>query len=135
MIYELLALSEVLKVVQQTGTEVRYYSPKCEQGIAGLYRIGPSVDRLVLCPDNQRNHSDLFDTIRHEAIHVVQACKGGPILPYDYYIKNAPASVKQDVSSYPQDRLTQHYELEAHMGAEQLNEQQVVNLINKYCFE
>ena len=135
MIYELLALSEVLKVVQSTGTEVRYHSPKCEQGVAGMYRIGPSVDRLIICPDNQRNHSDLFDTIRHEAVHVVQACKGGAILPYDYYLKNATDSVRDAVSTYPKDRHTQHVELEAHLAAEQLNEQQVINLLHKYCFE
>lgn len=135
MIYELLALSEVLKVVQQTGTEVRYYSPKCETKVAGMYSIGPNIDRLVICPSNQMNHSDLFDTIRHEAIHVVQACKGGTILPYDYYLKNAPNSVKEDVAHYPKDEETQHIELEAHMGAEQLSEKQVINLLKKYCFE
>ena len=133
MIYELLALSEVLKAVQSTGTEVRYYDESCKEGYAGVYKL--RSDTLIVCPTNQRNHSDLFDTIRHEAIHVAQACNGGPILSYDYYLKNAPDTVKDAVSSYPQDRLTQHLELEAFMGAEQLNEGQVVNLINKFCFE
>lgn len=136
MIYELLALSEVLKTVESTGTEVRYHDTKCQtHQVSGLYRIGPNVDELIICPKNQRNHSDLFDTIRHEAIHVVQACKGGPVLPYDYYIKNATPGAREAVSHYPQDQHTQHMELEAHMGAEQLNERQVINLLNKYCFE
>jgi hypothetical protein len=136
VIYELLALSEVLKAVQSTGTQVVYHDAKCQtHKVAGLYRIGPNVDRLVICPSNQHNHSDLFDTIRHEAIHVVQACKGGAILPYDYYIKNATDDAKEAVANYPQDRHTQHYELEAHMAADGLNEKEVISLINKYCFE
>ena len=90
MIYELLALSEVLKAVQSTGTEVRYHDQGCAEGASGLYKF--RSDTLVICPSNQHNHSDLFDTIRHEAIHVVQACNNGPILPYDYYLKNAPGT-------------------------------------------
>lgn len=135
MIYELLGLSEVLKVVQSTGTEVRYYDQRCQTAkVAGFYRIGPNVDQLVICPDNQHNHSDLFDTIRHEAVHVAQACNGGPILPYDYLLERSTAEINTALTHYPQDRHTQHMELEAHMASEFLNEQDVINLINKYCF-
>ena len=133
---ELLELSRVLDAVRTTGTEVRYHHEQCQAGeISGFYRIGPSVDQLVVCPRNHLNHSDLFDTIRHEAIHVVQACKGDAILPYDYYLENATDNARDAVSEYPQDRRVQHYELEAFTAAELLSEQQVVNLINTYCFE
>ena len=135
MIYELLALSEVLKAVESTGTEVRYHDEQCQTNeVSGFYRISPNVDQLVICPSNQHNHSDLFDTIRHEAIHVVQACNHGPVLPYDYYLKNAPQSIKDSVSHYPKDEHTQHMELEAHMAAKYLSEREVINMINKYCF-
>ena len=132
---ELLELSQVLKAVERTGTEVRYYDKECSTSQdAGWYELSANVDRLVICPNNQLNHSDLFDTIRHEAIHVVQACKGKPVLSRDYYTKNAPQGIKDRVfSDYPEHH--RHHELEAFMGAEYLSEGQIINLINKWCFE
>ena len=105
------------------------------QRVAGFYQFGPNVDRLVMCPRNQLNHSDLFDTIRHEAIHVVQACNGfKPILSYDYLLKNTTEEIKDTVfSQYP--KSDHHLELEAFTAAEFLSEDDVVQLIDKYCFE
>ena len=131
---ELLQLSQVLDAVRATGTEVRYYDERCSsKGVAGFYRLGPNVDRLVICPSNQLNHSDLFDTIRHEAIHVVQACNGGqPVLSYDYLLENTTEEIKETVfSQYPEDH--HHHELEAFTAAEYLSEDDVVELIDKYC--
>jgi len=136
VIYELLALSEVLKAVQSTGTEVRYYGESCQQGAAGSYQLNQTVDRLVICPSNQVNHSDLFDTIRHEAIHVVQACNGWDNLkPASFYSKYMTQEVRDTLTEYPQDSVTQRLETEAFLLAENLNEKQVIGLINKYCFE
>ena len=131
---ELLQLSQVLNVVRATGTEVRYHHEDCATNkAAGWYRLGPNVDRLVICPDNQLNHSDLFDTVRHEAIHVVQACKGSTILPYDYYIKNTPEHIKTRVfNGYP--KRSHHVELEAFTGAYYLSEGDVIQLLKKWCF-
>ena len=131
---ELLELSQVLKAVGSTGTEVRFYDKECAEGkAAGWYQLNANVDRLVICPANQLNHSDLFDTIRHEAIHVVQACYGKPVLSREYYDEKAPQHIKDNVfNNYPEHH--HHHELEAFMGAEYLSEQQVVNMINKYCF-
>ena len=136
MIHELLALSQVLNKVQQTGTEVRYHAPECRTDkVAGFYQLNTNVDRLVICPSNQLNHSDLFDTIRHEAVHVVQACKGSAIMPYDYWLENATDNAKESVSEYPKDRRTQHWELEAFSIAEVMSEDDVIQLLDTYCFE
>ena len=63
--------------------------------VAGFYELGPNVDRLVICTRNQLNHSDLFDTVRHEAIHVVQACYGGPAArPVERYIEDTSQQSK-----------------------------------------
>jgi hypothetical protein len=132
---ELLELSQVLKAVERTGTEVRYYDQECATSkAAGWYQLNATVDRLVICPRNNFNHSDLFDTVRHEAIHVVQACNAGkPVLPYDYYVKNAPQDVKDFVfNNYTKDH--HHHELEASMSAKYLSEGDVIKLINKFCF-
>ena len=132
---ELLELSQVLKAVERTGTEVRYYDAECaDSKAAGWYELTATVDRLVICPRNNHNHSDLFDTVRHEALHVVQACnKGTPVLDREYYTKNAPQDIKERVfSDYP--AAHHHHELEAFMGAKYLSEGDVINLINKYCF-
>ena len=135
MIYELLALSEVLKTVQNTGTEVRYHDPKCQQDVAGFYRLNTSVDLLVICPSNQRNHSDLFDTIRHEAIHVVQACNGwNTVLPVSKYADSVTPEIKESLADYPSDPEIQAIETEAYVLAENLNEQEVTDLLNRYCF-
>ena len=131
---ELLQLSQVLDAVRSTGTEVRYYDKDCKEGkFAGYYELSADVDRLVICPDNQRNHSDLFDTVRHEAIHVVQACNGKPILSYDYYLTNASRETWSKVKEYPEAH--HHHEVEAFHAAHVLSEKQVINLINKFCFE
>ena len=132
---ELLQLSQVLDAVRSTGTEVRYYDKDCKTGgFAGYYQFSADVDRLVICPDNQRNHSDLFDTVRHEAIHVVQACnKGKPILAYDYYVTNASRETWAKIEGYPEEH--KHHEIEAFHAAHHLNEKEVINLINKFCFE
>jgi len=133
---ELLELSRVLDAVRSTGTEVRYHHEECTtEKVAGFYRLTASVDQLVVCPRNQLNHSDLLDTVRHEAIHVVQACKHDAIMPYDYWLENATDDAKESVREYPQERIVQHYELEAFTLAEVLHEDEVVKLINKYCFE
>ena len=136
MIYELLELSRVLEAVQTTGTEVRYYDERCNQDVAGFYRLGPNVDRLVICPRNHINHSDLFDTIRHEAIHVVQACNGwDTVLPVSDYTDEVTSEMAKTLADYPQDTKTQSLETEAYVLSAHLSEQQVINLINKYCFE
>jgi len=133
---ELLELSQVLDAVRSTGTEVRYHHEECTADkVAGFYRLSASVDMLVICPRNQLNHSDLFDTIRHEAVHVAQACKRDAIMPYDYWLENATDDARESVKQYPQDPIVQHYELEAFSIAEMTDEKFIVKLINKYCFE
>ena len=136
MIYELLALSEVLKAVESTGTEVRYHAPECREEVAGFYRLNATVDRLVICPRNQHNHSDLFDTIRHEAVHVVQACNGwDTLMPVSNYAEAVTDEIKDSLSDYPNDKQIQNIETEAYVLAKHLNEKEVVQLINKYCFK
>lgn len=133
---ELLELSQVLETVRDTGTEVRYYHEECQTDkISGFYRLTSNVDMLVICPRNQLNHSDLFDTIRHEAVHVVQACKGDAIMPYSYWLENATDNAKERVAEYPKNQIIQHYELEAFSIAEAVSEKDVITLLDKFCFE
>ena len=87
-------------------------------------------------PRNHINHSDLFDTIRHEAIHVVQACNGwDTVLPVSDYAGEVTSEMAKTLADYPQDTKTQSLETEAYVPSAHLSEQQVINLINKYCFE
>ena len=131
---ELLELSQVLKAVESTGTEVRYYDAECATSKAsGWYELSSTVDRLVICPRNHINHSDLLDTVRHEAIHVIQACYGGPLQNRAHYDKYATQEIKDTVlSNYPE--TDHHHELEAFTAAKFLSEQDIVNSINRYCF-
>ena len=106
---ELLELSQVLDAVRSTGTEVRYHHEECRTDkVAGFYRLSATVDMLVICPRNQRNHSDLFDTIRHEAVHVAQACKHDAIMPYDYWLKMQQTMPNNRLSTTHKDPIVQH---------------------------
>lgn len=132
---ELLQLSQVLATVELTGTEVRYHHEDCNEGkYSGWYTFNKSanVDRLVICADNQLNHSDLFDTVRHEAVHVAQACNGGPLLPLQYYKDRASERVHREVAEYPAD--VQHREYEAWVIAELASEEEVIGILKKFCF-
>ena len=131
---ELLELSQVLNAVRTTGTEVRYHHERCDKvKTAGFYKLTADVDLLVICTRNNLNLSDLFDTVRHEAIHVVQACNHGPVLDRDYYSKNSSQEHKTFVQdNYPAEY--HHHELEAFTAAKNLSEDDVVKLINKFCF-
>jgi hypothetical protein len=125
----------VIQMVQQTGTKVVADHATCaDRNVQGSYRLKRGVeDLLVVCVRNNRTASDIADTIRHEAMHVVQACYGGPIMAKDDVLKYA---FKQDIDivkkHYRVDQF--HGELEARNGQRYLNEQQITKLIKKFCF-
>ena len=134
---ELLMISDVLKAVKSTGTEVVYNHKDCAtENAHGWYefRRNPNIDELVICVDTHTNGSDLLDTVRHEAVHVIQTCKGDTVMPYDVNMQHASAHTLKQLKTYSDDTLTQSLEVEAHNMAEFLSEDDIVGMINKYCF-
>ena len=123
----------VIQAVQSTGTEVLVRHADCSRtNLMGYFQLTEDIDRVVLCLDNHTNYSDLADTIRHEAWHVVQACYGGQILSSELIAKHAHPDDVEALKLYPE---TQHMtELAARNVARYLSEEQVVTSIKKFCF-
>tara|TARA_R100001082_G_scaffold308_1_gene138 strand:+ start:2008 stop:2529 length:522 start_codon:yes stop_codon:yes gene_type:complete len=77
-------VGKLVKKVEATGTKVIY--KECSNGSAGEYTYGNNIDQLVVCTDltNMNSANHLWETIVHESTHVMQVCRGGPILPIHY---------------------------------------------------
>ena len=77
----------VLKEVHRSGTKILFKDPSCSKGIYGSYT--PRTDVMVLCVANHTNYDELGDTIRHETVHIIQTCVGGPVFPLESIAKYA----------------------------------------------
>lgn len=89
--------------------------------------------RLVICAKNHGdNVEELQDTVRHETIHLVQFCNGGPLLP-----GKSPQIFSQAVQDgwkhtrYPYQQWIM--EGEARFLAKRLNAKQVTFLVEQQC--
>ena len=80
------------------------------------------------------NHSDLLDTVRAEALHVVQGNMVDHCVTIAYYEKFTPEHIKDQVfNDYP-EHLPPH-QTRAFILLEFLSEQDIIKSIDKYCFE
>jgi hypothetical protein len=90
------------------------------------------IDQFTLCVANHKGDSaELADTIRHEAVHVAQACKGGPIYSLSSIFNVSTKEERAMISTYPQHQRAR--ELEARVIAREQDEVYVTNLIKEYC--
>ena len=130
--YRALDASPLTQAVRSTGTRVLYDTHRCETDkVYGYYK--PSTDLMVLCVKNHgTDYSELGDTLRHESIHVAQACNGGPILTWNQIAKYSNNRILSIVQRYPAKH--QHYEYEAFTAAALMNNQQVAKIVNDFCF-
>lgn len=79
---------DLVDLVEATGTEVSLVVCK-DKGISGYYESDPSqkLDRMTLCKNNI-DFSDpaaLWETVVHEATHVMQACTGTNALAQEWH--------------------------------------------------
>lgn len=124
----------VIQAVRDTGTTVLVRHADCkDKNSAGWYEFNKNkkIDELVICPSNHKNYSDLADTIRHEAWHVVQACYGGALRPGASEPYLEADTVKHIKESYKPHEYAK--ELEAWAVAERANEAWIVKLIKRHC--
>ena len=92
--------------------------------------------RFVICTNNIKNSISpvnhyVNETVYHEAVHVAQACKKGPLKIADatlnqYKLNDVVRSVKASKNSYPVNE-TEAYYLED-------KPERVLYYVNKYCF-
>lgn len=130
--------SPVLNVVADTGTTVIVDGSACKSGgYMGRYVFNPDTktDFLELCLDpHNGDYTELADTIRHEAWHVVQACIGKPLFSVHSLKASADPSVVAGITeAYPAHQ--HHIELEAFIVAADKSNDYVVSQLNKFCFE
>ena len=126
----------VLEAVKRTGTSVQVDTAMCRRKkFFGLYEYGnrPYIDRLTICLSRHEGDvEELMDTIRHEAIHVAQACRGGEIFSRGYVAKLADPEVRKTVTTdYSKDDWES--ELEAFVIADHATHQEVAKLVTKEC--
>ncbi len=118
----------VLEVVYNSGTKIKFDSEKCRQGkIYGSYNS--ETDVMVLCIANHPNLEELGDTIRHETMHIIQMCNGGPVLGIKKLTEFAKPTDWSFIAQYP--TAVHHIELEANIAARNISDEGMVrNFIN-----
>ena len=132
-IYRLLDDQKLVQTVRATGTTVLYDQPRCyEKSTYGYYH--PASDTMVLCVENHGDdYKELGDTLRHESIHVAQACNGHkPILDWATISKYSTNRILSIVQRYKPEH--QHIEYEAFTAAYAMNNTQIAKVVSDFCF-
>ena len=137
VVYRMLDSQALTQTVRATGTTVLYDQPRCfEKRTYGYYH--PASDTMVLCVNNHYEHGkldykELGDTLRHESIHIAQACNSGDaILPWNTIAKYSNNRILSIVQRYPVEH--QHIEYEAFTAAATMNNTQITKIVKDFCF-
>lgn len=130
------SIKSLFAAIRATGTRIVADDPQqCkDKSLMGKYTYIKNIkDEYLLCVANHRGDSAaLYDTILHEAVHVAQACKGGPLYSYRSIIQAAqPNEIQMVGAGYPNRQF--NAELEARVIAREQDEVFVKNLITQHC--
>ena len=131
--YRLLNAQPLVQTVRATGTVVLYDQPRCyERSTYGYYH--PASDTMVICVENHDgDYKELGDTLRHESMHVAQACNGGKaILDWATISKYSTNRIHSIVQQYKPEH--QHIEYEAFTAAYAMNNNQIKDIVQQFCF-
>ena len=123
--------NSVLAEVHKSGTSIVFKDPSCERGIFGSYT--PKTDIMVLCITNHPDLAELSDTIRHETVHIIQTCIGGPVMSFEQVASYAKPQDYKAMHSY--GTHSHHHEIEANIGARSMTDLQVVSSFKDACYE
>ena len=128
-------VSALFAAIRATGTQIYIDHPyECKDPtMMGSYTYARNqIDQFTVCVANHKGDSaELADTIRHEAVHVAQACKGGPLYSLSSIFNVSTQQERATVSTYPQHQRAR--ELEARVIARDQDEVYVTNLIKEHC--
>ena len=131
----------LLDAVERTGHQIYSGGEICTKHGNGILGVATTGRQLVICVANHRgNNTEMADTLRHEAIHLVQFCKGrrhgatsALLVPEDkeHFLNAAANWLHMPMDSYPESN---HYsEAEARVLAHALDEVEIANLLVKEC--
>lgn len=127
--------NELIPAIQATGTVLLVDSPDCKENeVYGRYAYLAEQDLSVLqvCTEVHEDYEELYDTVRHEAWHLVQRCKGGPLFSMNSLKDSAsPEEVSRILGNYPVEH--HHMELEAFSVAADKSEEYISNQLRYHC--
>ena len=123
----------IVETIQDSGYRIYGEHTECtkDQGLKGF--MNPMSRVFVVCFENAATATEIYTTIRHEAIHVAQLCKGGLLFPQDVELNLSRAQDEGwDILGYP----TSHWEVEAEarVMANEWDAHEVNAAIRKFCF-
>ena len=105
--------------------ETNHHKCEPENGVTIFGWWSSNERKVVVCVDNHSSKEELSNTIKHEYIHVVQACKGSAIYPE----LNFPSDMAEEL--YPE---YQHQsENEARFLSEQYDAIDISRLLVQEC--
>ena len=98
------------------------------------YRYGVKNDFIVCVENHQGDSEELRNTVLHEAVHVVQACrKGLPVYSHASLVRaSTPEQLKFVGEHYSTKQF--HQELEARVIADNEDEVFITDMLRTYCF-
>ena len=124
----------LIQAVRETGTFVVFDGPGCRDGFFGRYGYYAEEDVSILevCDEKHTDIAELEDTVRHEAWHLVQRCKGGPL--FTVHTLKAEASVELiNIVTREYKPEDHHHELEAFLVASDKSEEYIAGQLKRYC--
>ena len=134
---------DLIRLLQSNGINVVINGERCDGTVHGSYQFLGLRRQLNLCPGESIDAKD-HETVRHEAIHVLQHCinvsRGTavttPIMDMDTLVQavnsNLPADVVAFVkSAYPQDQWA--IEMEANLMARQATSVEIMKWFSQAC--
>lgn len=98
------------------------------------YQYGVKNDFIICVENHQGDSEELRNTILHEAVHVVQACRGGvPVFSQASIVRaSTPEQIRFVGERYPARQF--HQELEARVIADNEDEVFITDMLRTYCF-
>ena len=127
---EYLYSNPVLAEVHKSGTTIKFKDAKCQHGIYGSYT--PKTDVMVVCLANHSDFAELGDTIRHETVHIIQTCLGGPVMSFEQVATYAKPQDYKAMHSY--GTYSHHHELEANIAARNMPDDELVVAFKDACY-
>lgn len=123
--------NQVLAEVYRSGTTIKFQGEACNKGAQGSY--SPKNDIMTICLMNHSDFPELADTIRHETVHIIQTCNGGPVLTFEQVAKFAKPEDYENMQGY--GNHSQHHELEAFIAAREVSDTQMVQNFKDACYK
>ena len=129
-------IGSYLKLIQKTGVEA-LVANDCPEGLLGAFHQGRQA--LLMCGNNLPDDPGyVWVVLAHESAHVMQFCKGGPLMPaavlgagMDQTRQSAPWAF-QELNFYHSSQ--HHVEAEARL-VQALPPDQVEHLFRQHCAE